>query len=65
MKETIYGIIAFITLPLIIGGCVYLCTTPEYWYAGMHDGMCEKTHGEKCQCYQRALERDRNVALMP
>lgn len=62
MKETVYAIIAFVTLPLIIGGCVYIGTSPEHWYAGQHDSMCETG---KCGCYQRALERDRNVAPMP
>ena len=69
MKETTAYGIAIITLPLIISGCVYLCTTPEYWYAGMHDGKCEKTHthGGKCGCYERLIKADkaRNGIFIP
>lgn len=61
MKEFIVGIIATLVFTVAMGGCLYHSTSAEAWYAGMHDGECENTlHGEKCRCYERFLEREKD-----
>lgn len=60
IKDFIWGVIAAIVFAVIMGGCLYHCTSAEYWYAGMHDAECENTlRGEKCYCYERFIESDK------
>lgn len=60
VKDFIYGVIAVIILTAAMGGCLYHATSPESWYAGMHDSKCGNTlYGEKCHCYERFLEADK------
>lgn len=60
VKDFICGAIAAAVFAVIMGGCIYHATSPEAWYAGMHDAECENTlHGEKCHCYERFIEAEK------
>lgn len=56
--------IAWTTLFVILfeASCVAAfvwATSPENFYAGQHDGQCEKVRGEHaCSCYQRLIAAD-------
>lgn len=60
VKDFLLGALFVIVLSVIMGGCVWYGTSPEFWYAGMHDEMCEKTlYGERCHCYERFIEAEK------
>lgn len=61
IKDFIFGTIFVIVIALVMGGCIWYGTSAEVWYAGMHDAECENAlHGEKCHCYERFLEREKD-----
>lgn len=61
VKDFLLGTIVFIVFSVIMGGCLWYGTSAEMWYAGMHDSECENTmYGEKCHCYERFLEKEKN-----
>lgn len=59
MKEFIVGAIATVVFAVVMGGCIYHCTSAEYWYAGMHDSECETSGYGNCGCYDRFMEREK------
>lgn len=60
VKDFLLGALFVIVLSVIMGGCLYHATSPESWYAGMHDAECENTlRGEKCHCYERFIEAEK------
>ena len=59
-SDTFLGIIASIIFSLIIFAALLWMTSPEVWYAGMHDSQCEGSmldEGEDCGCYERFLAK--------
>lgn len=60
--------IAWTTLFVLIfeAACVAAflwATAPSNFYAGQHDGQCEKLDGGKtCECYQRLVSADREFS---
>lgn len=57
MKDFILYILFFVAFNVVVFLAVWTGTSPEYWYAGMHDSQCEKTlYGEKCHCYERLVK---------
>lgn len=62
-SDTFLGIIASIIFSLIIIAALLLITSPEVWYAGMHDSQCEGImldEGEDCGCYERFLATEKS-----
>lgn len=62
-SDTFLGIIALIIFSLIILAALPWMTSPEVWYAGMHDSQCEGSmldEGEDCGCYERFLAKDKS-----
>ena len=60
---TFLGIIASIIFSLIILASLLWMTSPEVWYAGVHDSHCEgimPDEGEDCGCYERFLAKDKS-----
>lgn len=57
MKEFIVGVIATVIFAVTVGGCLYHCTSPEYWYAGMHTEGCDGT--DNCGCYEKLIQMDK------
>lgn len=60
-SDTFLAFIASIIFSLIIFAALLWMTSPEVWYAGMHDSQCEGTmldEGEECGCYGRFLARE-------
>ena len=62
-SDTFLGIIASIIFSLIIIAALLWITSPEVWYAGMHDSQCEgimPDEGEDCGCYGRFLATEKS-----
>lgn len=59
MREAIA--MAFISIIFVVLVFLILnwATDPEQWYAGMHDSKCEQAYGERCNCYHRLVEQDK------
>lgn len=54
MKDFLLYILFVIVSTIVSFAFLYVATSPSYWYAGMHDGKCEKTlYGGHCKCYER------------
>ena len=59
-SDIFLGIITSIIFSLIIFAALLWMTSPEVWYAGMHDSQCEGSmldEGEDCGCYERFLAK--------
>ena len=62
-SNTFLGIIASIIFSLILLAALLWMTSPEVWYAGMHDSKCECSmldEGEDCGCYERFLAKEKS-----
>lgn len=61
-SDTFLGIITSIIFSLLIFAALMWTTSPEVWYAGMHDSQCEGAivnEGEDCGCYGRFLAKEK------
>ena len=60
---TFFCIISSFFFSLIILASLLWMTSPEVWYAGMHDSQCEGSmldEGKDCGCYERFLAKDKS-----
>ena len=60
VKDFIVGAIAVIIFAVVMGGCLYHCTSAEYWYAGEHTEGCDGT--DNCGCYEKLVQMDKERA---
>lgn len=57
VKDFLFGALFFIVLSLVMGGCLYHCTSAECWYAGEHTDGCDGT--DNCGCHEKLIQMDR------
>ena len=60
VKDFLLGALLVIVLSVVMGGCLYHCTSAEYWYAGMHTEGCDGT--DNCGCYEKLIQMDKERA---
>ena len=60
MKDFLLYVVFIIIVNAFVLLAIWTATSPEDWYAGMHDSECEKTiHSEKCHCYERLVANNK------
>lgn len=58
-KKIAWTTLVVILLEVTCVAAVMWATSPLVFYAGQHDGQCEKVRGEHaCKCHQRLVSAD-------
>ena len=65
LKEAFTLIIFSVIIMAMMYGCIWYATSPEVWYANMHDSKCESALNpeEDCSCYKRFLEKEKEKTI--
>ena len=61
LKEALQLTIFSVVMGALMFCFIWYATSPEVWYANMHDSECESTleSAENCGCYDRFLEKEK------
>lgn len=60
MKDFIAYTLFLVVFTAIVFIFLYVGTSPEWYYSGMHDSECEKIlYGSKCHCHERLVANDK------